>query len=1011
MRVLFVSQTWEPDEGPPQRRLRRFADALVAAGHHVTVVTAPPHYPTGALTSSDPLHAAGAVDTSQSGLTVCRTAFRPHSQTLCSRIADQAVVALSTVKVALSRRRFGERPDLVLAAVPALPSAASAQVIAAVYQVPLVIDLRDAWPDLLGNVASWAHSAPNADSPTLALQAAAVRHAGKAAEKAFLLLFRRAQHIIVTSQRLERSLSPRLSRPVTTIVNSPRCAVATAHQPAHRPSSAATSTLHVLYGGTVGRAQGMHSAIRAADIAQRNGAALILRIVGQGAELNAVRQLAEQINAPVEFLEPVLHEQMAEHYRWCDAALVHLRDWEPLQQTIPSKMIEAMALGVPVIVAADGEAAEITRSTGAGAAIAAMDPHALAKIFEDWAAKGAPAPDESAVKAWLEMNADPVSNASRFVELIEFVGNSAPSQRVTMGQHAKRLVGLVHRAVEIGREDPVRLFTLVSRRLPSAARSTVTPLSARLAPPGGLRGLAYIIGDEQRRAAEQYAAAREGRVKSYLGFHLNKASGTSSRNLVARRAWELGDMDGAVALLRPTSRSATRWSSIRRVLSPEFELAPGHGRQVPLPLQLVDHLTKLKVAQPGLPPRPMRILHVLTNSLPHTNSGYTVRSHSVLRAENSAGMVAVGVTRIGYPETIGVPTGRPFDVVDGVTYARLSAPTVPFQAERRLSLHADHLSSVVRVFRPDLLHTTTNYENAIVTREVARRFGLPWVYETRGEMEQTWLSKHLGDDYETARASQFYRAVRAIEARMMKEADAVIALSLVQKRSHISRGVPSKKIHVVRNSVGTDTLAIPRRSSALARGILELPEKFTVGTVSSLVPYEGIDTLLHAIYLLRAAGHDIRGLIVGDGTARPDLQDLSETLGLADAVTFPGHVPYEKVVDWYDAIDVFCIPRRDVHVTRSVTPLKPLQAMGRWRPLIVSDLEALTEFTTDLGAGISVPPESPDVWAAAILRLKDEPSLYDKYSAAGRRAAESSTWEDAISIYTSVYNTLRGEKQ
>lgn len=1008
MRILLISQAWEPDEGPPHRRLRRFADALVNAGHQVGVVTAPPHYPGGFLTSTDPRHIPGSIDANESGLTVYRTAFRTHSQSLSSRILDQAVVALSTVKVALSLRRTGERPEIVLASVPALPSAVSALLIAKLYRIPLVIDLRDAWPDLLGSATSWGPSAANSNSTRLRIRRAAIRWAASAAEAFILLVFRHARLVITTSHHLERSLSARLSCSVVTIVNSAATDIGQSRETDQAPRVPVSSALRVLYGGTVGRAQGLTNAIRAADIATRGGASIRLRIVGQGAELAAVRRLASDLDAPVEFIDPVAQEKMAEHYHWCDAALIHLRDWEPLERTIPSKLIEAMARRIPVIAAANGETADITRATGSGTAVAAMDPYALSDVFKDWSRYGAPKPDEAAVRAWLESNADPRRNDARFVHLIESATNQTSNRRLSLGDRALRFAGLLQRATEIGRDDPVHLLTLVSRRLSPDARAAITRFSSSFAPAGAIRGFAYVIGDEHSRAEAEYAAARNGRIRDYLGFHLNKGSGTSRRNMVARRAWELGDMDGAIALVRPTSRTATRWASTRKVLEPGFQLETEGGRPVELPKPLVERLAKLGAEETGEHPRPARVLHVLTNSLPHTDSGYAVRSHAILRSENAAGIVAVAVTRLGYPESIGVPSGRVFDVVDGVTYARLTDHTVPLAADRRLGRYAEHLLAVARAFRPDVLHTTTNFENALVTREVARRTGLPWVYETRGEMEQTWLSRHAAGDYAKATKSQFYHRVRATETQMMKAADAVIALSFVQKRSHAERGVPSEKIHVVRNSVDKAALAIPLKPSWSARTRLGLPEKFTVGTVSSLVGYEGIDNLLHAISLLRLAGYDVHGAVVGDGAARPDLQTLSTSLGLEEAVTFPGRVPYDDTVDWYDAIDVFCIPRRDVHVTRSVTPLKPLQAMARQRPLVVSDLDALTEVTTDLGAGIAVAPDDANALANAILRLMNDRPLYGRCATAGRLAAERSTWETAVSTYASVYTSLRG---
>ena len=59
----------------------------------------------------------------------------------------------------------------------------------------------------------------------------------------------------------------------------------------------------------------------------------------------------------------------------------------------------------------------------------------------------------------------------------------------------------------------------------------------------------------------------------------------------------------------------------------------------------------------------------------------------------------------------------------------------------------------------------------------------------------------------------------------------------------------------------------------------------------------------------------------------------------------PGRVERATALDWYQALDVFCVPRLDTPVCRLVTPLKPMTAMALGRPVVASDLPALSELT------------------------------------------------------------------
>jgi glycosyltransferase involved in cell wall biosynthesis len=72
-------------------------------------------------------------------------------------------------------------------------------------------------------------------------------------------------------------------------------------------------------------------------------------------------------------------EMMPAIWSLCDVALVHLKDSPVFAGVIPSKIFEAQAMGLPILLAApEGEASRIVLNDKAGIHIAAEDPAALA---------------------------------------------------------------------------------------------------------------------------------------------------------------------------------------------------------------------------------------------------------------------------------------------------------------------------------------------------------------------------------------------------------------------------------------------------------------------------------------------------------------------------------------------------------------------------------------------------------------------------------------------------------
>ena len=347
------------------------------------------------------------------------------------------------------------------------------------------------------------------------------------------------------------------------------------------------------------------------------------------------------------------------------------------------------------------------------------------------------------------------------------------------------------------------------------------------------------------------------------------------------------------------------------------------------------------------PGDPLRVLHLLTSSLPHTQSGYTVRSHALLQAQSDTGIDVRAVTRIGYPVIIGRPSAQVTDVIDAVTYRRLLPARTQAAPIARLTQMSHLLAREVEAFRPHVLHTTTNYVNALVTQAVARSYGLPWVYEMRGVLECTWVASRPVRQQAEALGSERFALLRAKEAEMARWADAVVVLSRVQAQDLAARGVEPSRITVIPNAVEQDVLNATRYSPEDARQRLGLPrDGLWVGSVSSLVGYEGFDVLLRAVALCRARGDDVRCAVVGDGVSRPRLVALAGELGLETSVcVLPGRVDRATALDWYQALDVFCVPRLDTPVCQLVTPLKPMTAMALGRPVVASDLPALSELT------------------------------------------------------------------
>lgn len=415
VKILLLSHYYAPEPGAAQHRWSVFVRHLVAAGDSLHVVAPAPHYPLGHLLPGKEHMAPGAVHPGVHGETVHRVAFRDYDARVRSRMADEAVAARGAVRTVKQGLGDGWVPDVVVATVPSLPMAWAGGWVARSLGVPVVLDLRDAWPDLLVVAQEWDEHGP---SGMRGRARSAVRGALGGVSSALTREQRRADAVVTTTESFADVLRARGLGSVHVLRNA---AHSVPEYPMHHLRRDLDPTLHVLYAGTVGRSHGLGTAVRAASLAHERGVDVVLRLVGHGADRPHLRRLAADLRAPVEFIEPVPRSGMGEHYAWADTVLVSLRPWQALELAVPSKLYEAMNLGVHVSAVVGGESRRIVEETGAGSLSAPGDVDELATSWERLHTDRSLLAVPPTGREWAKKHADAAQLSGAYRELLHSV--------------------------------------------------------------------------------------------------------------------------------------------------------------------------------------------------------------------------------------------------------------------------------------------------------------------------------------------------------------------------------------------------------------------------------------------------------------------------------------------------------------------------------------------------------------------------------------------------------------
>lgn len=402
----------------------------------------------------------------------------------------------------------------------------------------------------------------------------------------------------------------------------------------------------------------------------------------------------------------------------------------------------------------------------------------------------------------------------------------------------------------------------------------------------------------------------------------------------------------------------------------------------------------------------IRVLHVLDHSIP-LHSGYTFRTAALLREQRALGWETFHLTSPKQGET-----SAPFDDVDGLRFYRTpiakgTLARIPLGKELALMKKLEaRLEEVAREIRPDIIHAHSPVLNALPAIKVARKFGIPVVYEIRAFWEDAAV-----DHGSTHEGSLRYRATRKLETRAIQKVDHVFTICEGLRADIVARGIPAAKVTVIPNAVDVDSfmLASPPDPQLLEKW--GLTGKTVIGFIGSFYAYEGLDLLLDALPELIRQRPEVCVLLVGGGPQEANLRQQAERLGLANHVIFTGRVPHKEVGRYYDLINVLAYPRHPMRLTELVTPLKPLEAMAQGQLFVASDVGGHKELIEHNNTGILFEAGNGGALTEALLALLNDRQRWPELKANGRHFVEAvRNWRNSVANYVTPYQQLIGPK-
>jgi len=361
-RIVIVTQFYPPETTAGSNRVCAIAHALAQAGEVVAVVTGQPSFPDGVI--PEKYTGRAARDECDGPIRIQRvwTYASPRLRTI-DRLLNWMSVSVGATLHLLARR---EPVDVVLVSTPPITLALPALVAAARHHARLVLDVRDVYPEIAVKLGIW--------KPHSVL----ARLVGTVSE----WLYRRSSLIFAVTESATAEIVAHGVSPDKLVI-APNGFDRT-HETSRPAQGRPNGKFVVAYAGNMGVATGLDVVLDAAQLLEPNDNFQFV-LVGGGAQCNILaRRIERERLRNVTLLGAQPRDVATAIVRDADVCLVPLK--RGVDDSLPSKLFDALAHGTPVIVCADGEAKAFIERSGGGIAVPPEDGTALAEAIRELAA-------------------------------------------------------------------------------------------------------------------------------------------------------------------------------------------------------------------------------------------------------------------------------------------------------------------------------------------------------------------------------------------------------------------------------------------------------------------------------------------------------------------------------------------------------------------------------------------------------------------------------------------------
>ena len=233
-------------------------------------------------------------------------------------------------------------------------------------------------------------------------------------------------------------------------------------------------------------------------------------------------------------------------------------------------------------------------------------------------------------------------------------------------------------------------------------------------------------------------------------------------------------------------------------------------------------------------------------------------------------------------------------------------------------------------------------------------------------------------------------------------ADCIMTLSNEMASEYASMiGINSENIKVIYNGVETDKFSGTNVELESLREELSIKkDDYVVGFVGRIDPVKDLQTLIDAIFIVKADINNIKLIIVGDGSEMAKLQNYLIGNGMMNNVIFTGQ--RDDIGSCLSIMNIYVQPSLYEGMSNTI-----VEAMAGEKTVLATNVGGTPELINHEVDGILFSPGKPEKLAQHILDLYQNPDkAHSLANKAYRKVIEKFSMFAMIENYEKLYTTL-----